>query len=248
MKNGDYLLIAVILLIILILKRGQIFAVFAKFCYAKGDVQKALRIFDLADKIGGMNTKNVVNYGYLYLRQGNTQKAEEILKKAYIKEKNPVLRKKINSIFALVLWKENDLDGAIDMLEGVLDGFQETTVYQNLGVFYILKGDGEKALEFNKKAYKFNSDDLSIMDNLAQSLVLCGKSDEAERLYEKILDSEPGFPEPYYGFGELLCERGEKEKGIELIEKALEKNYSFLSVKSEDEVKEILSRYKKEVE
>jgi len=107
MKSGDYLLIAVILLIILILKRGQIFAVFAKFCYAKGDVQKALRIFDLADKIGGMNTKNVVNYGYLYLRQGNTQKAEEILKKAYIKEKNPVLRKKINSIFALVLWKES---------------------------------------------------------------------------------------------------------------------------------------------
>lgn len=244
MKIGDYVLIAVVLLFILIFKRGQLVAVFAKFCYAKGDIQKALQIFGIADKIGGMKTKNAINYGYLCLRQGDTQRARQILTKAYIKEKNLILKKRINSVFALVMWRNDDLDGAIDMLEGVLDGFQETAVYQNLGVFYVLKGDAEKALEFNKKAYEFNSDDLPIMDNLAQSLVLCGKFNEAEKLYIKILENEPSFPEPYYGFGTMLCERGEKEKGIELFEKALEKNYSYLSVKSKEEVEQILEGYK----
>lgn len=243
MKIGDYILIAAVVLIILVLKRGQLAALFAKFSYARGDIQKALKIFDLAEKIGGMKSKNMINYGYLALRTGDVQKARSVLTKAYIKEKNPIVKKRINSMLALVLWQEGDLDGAIDMLEGVMNGFRETMVYQNLGVFYVLKGDGEKALEFNKKAYDYNPDDLGIMDNLAQSLVLCGDFDKAEKLYNEILDKEPGFPEPYYGYGELLCRRGDVEKGTALIEKALEKNYSYLSVKSKEEVGQILKKY-----
>ncbi len=244
MKIGDYFLIAVILLFFLILKRGQLVAIFAKICHAKGDIKKALKLFDIAEKVGGMKPKNMINYGYLCLRQGEAQRAREILTKAYIKEKNRLVKKQINSIFALVLWQLGNLDDAVDMLEGVLDGYRETTVYQNLGIFYILKGDGKKALEFNLKAYDFNSDDLAIMDNLAQSYVLCNDYTKAEELYREILDKEPSFPEPYYGFGIILCERGEAEKGIKLIETALEKNYSYLSVKSKEEVMQILEEYR----
>lgn len=244
MKIGDYILIAAVVIILLILKRGQLVSFFARFSYTRGNTQKALKIFSLAEKIGGMKAKNMINYGYLALRTGDTLKARTILTKAYVKEKNPLMKKRINSILALALWREGDLDGAIDMLEGVLDGFQETTVYQNLGVFYNLKGDGEKALEFNKKAYDFNSDDLGIMDNLAQSYVLCGQPDAAEKLYTEILEKEPSFPEPYYGFGTMLCEQGNLKKGLELIELSLEKNYSYLSVKSKEEVKQLLDKYK----
>ena len=243
MKTGDYILIAVILIFILIWQRGQIVAFFAKMNYVKGDIQKAIKLFDIAEKLGGMSSKNQINYGYLCLRGGDTQKAGEILKKAYRNEKNPALKKRINSIFAIVLWREGDLDGAIDMLEGVLDGFKETTVYQNLGIFYILKGDGKKALEFNKQAYEFNDGDLGIMDNLAQSYALCGDFKEAEKLYKKIIENEPHFPEPYYGFGTLLCQQGETEKGTKLIKEALEKSYSHLSVKSKEDVKQILDKY-----
>ena len=41
--------------------------------------------------------------------------------------------------------------------------FENTNLYQNLGLMYILSGNGHKALEFNKKAYEYNPDDMVII-------------------------------------------------------------------------------------
>jgi tetratricopeptide (TPR) repeat protein len=106
---------------------------------------------------------------------------------------------------------------------------------------YVLKGDAQNALRFNQEAYVYNSDDLVIADNYAESLALCGKIDEAKTIYEKILYKEPHFPEAYYGYGLLLYENGEREKGIDLIRQYLDKRFSYLSVKTKEEVESLLS-------
>ena len=112
---------------------------------------------------------------------------------------------------------------------------------------YNLKGDGKKAVEFNEEAYDYNSDDNIITDNLAEAYAINGEYDKAKEIYEELLarDPEPRFPEAYYGYGELLIKQGEKEKGIELIEKSLEKPFSFLSLKSKEEIEQMLEEYKK---
>ena len=86
-------------------------------------------------------------------------------------------------------------------------------------------------------------DDLVIADNLAESYAISGDIQKAGELYEKILEKDPHFPEPYYSYGLILIDKGEKERGIDLIKESLEKRFSFLSVKSKEEIEEILEKF-----
>lgn len=244
MKAGDYILIAAVVAVLLIFKRCAIIAFFARLAYAKGDVDTALRRFAFAMRCGRLKPRDMMDYGYIALRNGDTAGAEVILTKASMSAQTPYDKAKIKSVLALVAWKKNDLDGAIEMLEDVIDGFVDTTVYQSLGLMYILRGDADAALVFNKKAYEYNSDDLIIADNLAEAYVLAGDFSAAEELYKKILEQEPYFPEPYYGYGFLLIDRGEREEGVHLVEEALEKKFSFLSSMTKAEVEELLNEKK----
>jgi tetratricopeptide (TPR) repeat protein len=69
---------------------------------------------------------------------------------------------------------------------------------------------------------------------------MVGDTARAKEMYEKLLEREPHFPEPYYSYGRMLCDMGEKERGIELIEQSLEKRFTHLSVLQKDEVEKIL--------
>lgn len=233
-------IISAILLLWLFSKRSDILCLYGRRTFYTGKQEKALKIFRFAEKIGKFSPQNNMQYGYIFLRIGDLDNARKYLTLATFGARNSVFKNRVRTILALVSWKEGNLDGAIEMLEDIIDGYKNTTIYQNLGLMYVLKGDSEKALEFNLEAYDYNSDDLIICDNLAESYVLSGNFDEASKLYEKILESEPHFPEPYYSYGALLCDMGEKDRGIELIRQSLTKRFSFLSEKTKDEVEKLL--------
>ena len=148
-------------------------------------------------------------------------------------------------MLALCEWKCGNLDLVIEMTEEAMVDFKNTNLYQNLGLMYVLSGDGQKALEFNKQAFEYNSDDLIIMDNLAESYAMVWDTAQAQELYEKLLEQEPHFPEPYNSYGKMLCSMGEKERGIELIEKSLEKRFTYLSVLQKEDVEKMLEEARK---
>ena len=52
--------------------------------------------------------------------------------------------------YALLLWKEGNLSEAIKITEEIIEDYKNTVIYGNLGYFYILDGQKEKALEFNQ--------------------------------------------------------------------------------------------------
>lgn len=232
--------ISILLLLLVIFKRADILAVFAANKYYSGKKEKGLKLFKISDKIGTLSPQNSMRYGYALLRVGLLDEARKKLNLAYMTAKKEPLKKSISSVLALVFWKDGDLDGAINLLEDVLQDFKNTAVYQNLGLMYVLKGNAEKALKFNLEAYDFNSDDLIIKDNLAESYVLSGDIRAASKLYEEILEKEPHFPEPYYQYGTLLFENGEEKRGIELIEKSLTKTFTFLSENPKEYVENLL--------
>jgi len=242
MKLLYILLIAWVILMLCL--RSDVIAVFSRYQWKKGDTPKALKGMAIADKIGKMSAENLMYYGFIALRDGDVELARKKLTSASMSNPKPVLKKKIKSMLALVAWKEGDIELAIEMLEEIISEVKTTEIYQDLGLMYILNGDEEKALEFNLEAYEYNSDNMGIMDNLAESYALCGDTEKAAEIYEELLEKEPHFPEPYYGYGILLIEKGERERGIELIEESLDKRFTFLSVKSRAEVEEILKRYK----
>ena len=235
------LLISVLVLILIIVfKRNTRIAIRAKMLFAKGDSEGAIKCFARADKGGGLRAEQLMTYGFILLKSGRCEEARVALNRAHMSASKPQIRQRIKAIQALVEWKSGSLQNAIEMLEEVNAEFKTTAVYQDLGLLYILSGDKQKALEYNKEAYEYNSDDLVITDNMAEAYALCGDYTHAAELYETLLEKEAHFPEPYYGYGLLLIDRGERERGIELIRESLDKRFTFLSVKSRAEVEEML--------
>ncbi len=237
-----------IILITLVIKRANIVAFFAKRHYANRNFEKAVKVFSIADKVGNMNVNNKSLYGYSQLRLGMVDEALVTLRGIlpYTKPQT-ASRYQLKNLLALAYWKSGNLDEAIEEMEEIIDANYKTTViFQNLGIFYNLKEDHERALRFNLSAYEYNSDDYIIIDNLAEAYANNGDGEKAKELYAELLskEPEPHFPEPYYNYGELLIKGGERDRGIELIEKSLTKSFTFFSIKTKEEVEEILSKYK----
>lgn len=239
-----FLYITLAVLVILIFwKRTQLLALFAKLKYQNGETEKVLRLFRIANNIGTLAPNDMMYYGYVLLRSGDISAARDVLTHASINAKKENTKKQIKAMLSLVAWKEGDLDSAIEMMEDIISDFKTTNAYQNLGLMYIIKGDAEKALEFNLEAYKYNSDDLVIQDNLAESYALCGDIEKAKETYESLLEKKPHFPEAYYGYGLILVSEGQKERGVEFIRESLSKRFSFLSIKTKEEVEDLLREY-----
>lgn len=227
-------------LIYLVFKRADLCAAIAQIMYGRGHYDKAVKLFDIADKIGNLSSSNKAQLGYYHLRRGELAAARHHLVEASFSSKNkPAMKNSIKSMLALVTWKEGDLDTAIEMMEEIPVEQYNSIMYQNLGLLYILHGDKEKALEFNLKGHDYNEDDKVIMDNLAETYALNEDYEKAAETYEKLLETEPHFPEAYYGYGFLLLKLNrEKERALELIKTSLDKRYSFLSLMQREEVEQ----------
>ncbi|MDO5310623.1 MAG: tetratricopeptide repeat protein [Clostridia bacterium] len=237
-------------LIFLVVRRANLVAIFGKIKFSKGDNDGALKIFNIANKIGNLNTANLMLYGYILLRSGKPDEAEVQFRRLLpmTKRESPE-RHKLQNMLALTYWKQGHLDEAIEELEEAVNaGYKTTQIYQNLGILYNLSDDHEKALKFNLEGYDYNDDDNIIMDNLADAYAINGDLEKSAEVYEKLIkrDPEPRFPEAYYGYGRVLIKLGQREKGIDMIEKSLTKSFSYMSIKTRDEVEKMLEEYKKQ--
>ncbi len=230
--------IAALLLYIAIqlyLSRPMLFNMIGSRKYSLGQTEDALNWFKKAYDTKKAGPRVIVSYGYLLLKSAQLEKAEEVLRQVLNSKAASGDITYTKSIFALVLWKKGELDAAADMLLEVIQTYRTTSVYGSLGYLLILKGDLEKALQFNLEAYDYNSSDKVIQDNLGQNYYMLGMYDKSREIYEALMDKEPAFPEPYFNYGLLLEKLGEPEKALESMKKALEYKFSYLSsIRKED--------------
>ena len=240
-------IILCIVLIIIVVKRANIVAFFAKREFGKGNNEKAIKIFKTAGIIGNLNVGNRLTYAYILLRSGEVDDALfELNKLLPYTKANTDARYRVKNLIALAYWKQGKLDDAIEELEEIFeDGFKKTLFYQNLGMLYNLSDDTEKALKFNEEAYEFNSDDIIILDNLADANRRSGNIQKAEELYVGMMNGEnkPKFPEAYIGYAKVLSELGKKDEAKARAEEALTKSFNFLSTITKEEAEEILKEY-----
>ena len=235
--------VLIILVLFLIMKRTTFMCLWAKIKYNKGDIDGAESIYERVSKKHTPSADNQLMYGYILLRKGKIERARKVLTIESMSKGKPLVKARIKAMLALVTWKEGDIDTAIEMLEEVIAEFKNTAIYQDLGLLYILKGDKEKALNFNKEAYEFNSDDHVIMDNLAEAYALCEENEKSREIYEQLIEKEPRFAEAYWGYGELLIKLGEKEKGLEFIRQSLNKRISYLSILQREDIEKLIKKY-----
>lgn len=238
--------LAVLLIISLIMvfkKRGDICSAIGKVIYARGKSDKWKFFIELSDKIGGISFQNRLMNAYLTLKEGDPDTANKKFVLLSMEKLTPQQKIQLKGSHALVYWKQGDVKEAIEMLEEVVEVAPSTSVYGSLGYMYIYNGQLSKALEFNLKAYDYNSDDAIIVDNLALTYYKTGDFTNAQKYYEELMAKNPTFPEAYFGYGQLLFELGDRERGLALVKESLSKNFSFLTMISRNEIHEFLEAH-----
>lgn len=219
-------------------RKTGIYVFIGKMHYSRGNTEKALEWFNRAIKTGKAKPKSVISYAYLLLKTGNINDSEKILNNllATRLETEDVMIAKSN--LALCIWKRGQIDNAVEMLEDIIKDFKTSTVYGSLGYLLLLKGDIDKALEFNLEAYEYNSSNKIICDNLGQAYYLKGEFDKALELYTRLIAENPSFPEAYYNYGLVLMQKNEVEKALENFRKAQSYKITFLSTVTSEEIEE----------
>ncbi len=219
-----------------------IYLIKANRIYFNKEYHKAMPLYEKAYKLKQSTPTVKATYAYILLKHGQLEKAEEILEevmKLQLSQKDY-----INAILnlSLVFWKSDRLDEAIALLEKQYNkGYKTTMLYQSLGFFYILRGDLQKSLEFNLEAYDYNASDASILDNICLNYYLLQDFHKALELYEKLIPMNPNFVTAYYYYGLILEKLEKKEEALEMLNRALNCNFSFLSsVRKEEIEKEII--------
>lgn len=216
--------------------RAVIYAQRGNLAFMKGDEAKALELLEKAHRTGKGNPQHMVGYAYLLLKTGKYAEAEQLLKDILAKKPADLVRLQANINLATVYWLTDRKSEGLELLEEMQQEFKNTKLYGNLGYYKILQGDDlEGALAFNLEAYEYNSDDLTILDNLAQNYYYLGRLEEAAEMYEKVMAKQPRNADSYYFYAMTLEKLGRLEEAKEQIAKAKERELALVTpLKRED--------------
>ena len=209
--------------------------------YAANNMAAANKNFEKAYKFFYTEAKLKISYSFYLLLQGELQRAETIIKEIGSKPISDADKLNLQINDSILRWKKNDLNAAIEILEKLE---KNTMVFQNLGFFKLLTGDYEGALVYNLEAYDYNASNPGIMDNLAQNYFYLGNYEKAKELYTEILSKNPRFSTPYYYYASILVDENSISEAIEVLERALKCNFSYISYIKKDVIEEKIEKLK----
>lgn len=206
----------------------------AKAVYSK-DPEKALEWFERGFR-RGMTIGQQEAYAYYLLREGKTERAEEIYNHLLIQRLKPELRLKLRADLAVLLLKTGRIDEAIEELEEVTVNYVNTTTYGTLGYLYLLKNNRRKAESYNREAYDYNSSDPVILDNCVQLYIKMGRFSEAKKYADELIEKKPYFVEAYYDAAYVYMKLGDFDTALDLVEDGKKCRITFMSTIKADEL------------
>ena len=129
-----------------------------------------------------------------------------------------------------------------EQLEAVVQEFSEENsgqVYEQLGGYFVAKGEKEKALQFYEKGMAKDPDNFSLVKNTLLLQIEFSKYEEVARSSEEALEIFPAQPLLYLMNGVANIQVGEFENAIESLETGID--YLFDDPKMEKDFYEQLS-------
>lgn len=224
----------------------SIYMTLGKYNYLKNN-DKMFDYFEKAYKTGRLSADQKLYYAYMAMREGRMDKAERLFNAVLSYKQEPDLMARARLNYGLFLWKKGNLDEAIELTEKVFKDYKSSVSYGNYGYLLMMKGDLQKALEVNLEAYDYNDSNAVIADNLGQNYYLLGQYEKSREIYEKLMQSNPQFPIPYFNFAKTLYALGEKEAASDKLKQALQYPFSAVAEISRDEVENMLLKIENEL-
>lgn len=135
----------------------------------------------------------------------------------------------------LVFYSMNDNKNALKYIKQAGDrGLTKDNDYlENLGIAYLNTGDLDNGVAIMTDILKRKPSDINILNMVAEGYYYKGKYQEAIDYWDKILSYDKQNASALYMIGMSFQKKGEKAKGQQLCDKAIEMDPSLSSLKQE---------------
>jgi len=227
--------------------RSGLYVAGALRAFRRGDEEATLAAFARAQEVGRLGAEMAASYAYLALKAGRTNEARVALRGLLDARSKPPKesdRRLLQTYYSLVLWREGDLDGAIEVLEGLYaQGYRTAGLYGNLGYLLQENGDLARAEVVCLEALDWDPEGTVILDNLVALRMAQGAWDEARELSARLLALEPKFPEAWWAAGRL-AEATDAQEAARCYRRALELPFNALTTVDRSTVEAALERLK----
>lgn len=190
-----------------------------------------------------ISPKAAATYSYVTLREGQLELSSAILdyaEAAALERRNwrkgERTYRHVHSYRALLLWKQNRIDDAVNLLSGLIEeDFKTSIIYANLGWLLIEQGEYEKALAVNLEALEYDRSN-AVLDNVGLNYMKLGDLVKSREIYNELIEREPVFPDAWYNCGLLLKKEGNDAEAEKMFQRALDCEFTFLGTVTKDEV------------
>lgn len=226
-------------------KRAVITAYKAAVAFNSKQYDKSLELYEKANNMHTATPNIKLRYAYAALYCGNLELCKKLLDSVKYEKLEQKLKVSYKQTEGLYLWKVGNIAEAIEIYKALHEEYEHTAVYESLGYLLILNNAYEDALEYNLKAYDYDSDSNVIADNLAQTYYFLGNIEKAKELYSDLFNKEDGkrptFSEAFYYYGLILKDEGNIEDARYYLDKALDQRESTLSALTHNTIREVLA-------
>ena len=206
-----------------------------KSYYEKENLGEAIKYFDFAMKEDPANAEIPYTVARAYADMQNYKKAIGYFQKAI--ELNPSQNRWIYEM-ALIYYAIPDDQNALKyMLEAADKGYKKDNEYQqNLAIAYINTGKYNEGLAVLKDLLDKRPSDMTLLGIMAQACYDAKKYDDAINYWDKILQQDSKNAEALYMIGMSFQNKGEKQKGIALCDKAIQMDPSLQGLKQKKQM------------
>lgn len=184
----------------------------------------------------------ISNYLICELKYGKPSIAREYIDENLI-SKNIKSNEKLNLEVtkAIVLWKTNSQEEAINLLKHLIENNKNTYIYETLTSLLLASGKFNEAKKYISEAMEFNSDNNIIKSNYAELCFKFEQFDEAEKTFNYLINENVKFIEPYYYSALLERKKGNCDKAFELLRIAESFNESLVSLITHKDIEQALN-------
>ena len=207
----------------------------AKSYYEKGNLGEGIRYFDIAAKEDPKNAEIPYTVARAYADMQNYKKAIPYFEKAI--ELKPEQNRWIYEL-ALIYYAIPDDQNSLKYLLLAADkGYKKDNEYmQNLGIAYLNSGKLDEGIAVLKELLDRRPSDMNVIGLLAQGYYDAKKYDDAITYYDKILQADNKNAEALYMIGMCFQNKGQKEKGMALCDKAIQMDPSLQNLKQKKQL------------
>lgn len=222
---------------------GNLLARLAYWNHLRGHIEAAERIYARAYARGMNSPVPLGTYGVLLLRKGEYEDALMLFNQA-LADKNikPALRVNIRMNRSLAYFKLGQVDKAIAALEDIHRKHKSARVYQSLGYVYIMAGQYEKAMAYNREALEYDDEDPVILDNMGQLYYVMGDLANARKYFEEAYSHRKDQVDILYHLSLVEERDGDMEAALRYAERASECAINTLNDVTPDQVRQRCAR------